>query len=817
MPVTARCAVLAVAIMVLVAPLRAQTNRNHRTAPPATGFGTAIVVSGNEIYVGQPGEFPLFPAPPTGTGAVHRFSMVGGNWVEGTPIVGDGVMLGDGFGQALALHGDIMIVGAPKQDEQRGVAYVFERSGMGAAWAQTARLQANDGTAGDSLGFAVAVEGDIALLGAPGHGEMGAVYVFHRMENGTWEQHHRLDPMGAGASPGDRFGAAVSLGDGRALIGAPGTHPAPALFGPPPTFGPGSAYVIRHDHGGAGWVQEERLEAPEGVRTFGATVRIDAGGAFIAAPVTGALFPFKHGDSGVWEALPRIGPSGPGQGMFGASFARAGETLLVGSPGANGGSGAVVAFGWDAAANAWSEKQLLAVNGFGFVPFFGAAVAASEHLAVLGAPGADFFEGVGYVFTPDPTSGDWKERASIVNADAGIAAVTGGQIDCTDGSARGFTCSDVDLVAFLPLKALGAKRGIMVNDIWGWTDGATGKEYALLGRFDATTFIDISDPANPVYLGELPLTEGAVGNLWRDIKVYQDHAFIVADGAGPHGVQIFDLTQLRRVVNPPIAFQETAHYDGIFSAHNIVINEETGFAYTVGNSMGGETCGGGLHMIDIRSPAEPTFAGCFADAQTGNASTGYTHDAQCVAYHGPDGDHAGKEICFNASETALGIADVSDKEHPVAVSRGTYPNVGYTHQGWISDDHRHFYVNDELDELAGSTPKTRTLVWDIEDLDDPVLLTEFLGTTAASDHNLYVRGRYMYQSNYVSGLRIIDIGDPAHPVEVGFFDTVPFGDDAPGFAGSWSNYPYFASGVIIVSSMREGLFILKKRETRLVP
>jgi choice-of-anchor B domain-containing protein len=143
--------------------------------------------------------------------------------------------------------------------------------------------------------------------------------------------------------------------------------------------------------------------------------------------------------------------------------------------------------------------------------------------------------------------------------------------------------------------------------------------------------------------------------------------------------------------------------------------------------------------------------------------------------------------------------------------------VGYTHQGWLSDDHRFFFVDDELDELAGSVPKTRTLVWDVSDLEDPVLHTEYLGTTSASDHNLYVRGRYMYQSNYVSGLRVVDIADPKNPTEVGYFDTVPYGDNVPGFAGSWSNYPFFKSGTIIVTSMREGLFVLKHRQMQLVP
>ena len=104
----------------------------------------------------------------------------------------------------------------------------------------------------------------------------------------------------------------------------------------------------------------------------------------------------------------------------------------------------------------------------------------------------------------------------------------------------------------------------------------------------------------------------------------------------------------------------------------------------------------------------------------------------------------------------------------------------------------------------------------MEDLDDPILVKEFMGTTEASDHNLYIRSNLMYQSNYVAGLRILDISDPVNPVEVAYFDTVPLGDNKPGFAGTWSNYPYFDSGIIVVTSMREGVFILKKRDTRVV-
>ncbi|HLE57940.1 MAG TPA: choice-of-anchor B family protein, partial [Rhodothermia bacterium] len=157
-------------------------------------------------------------------------------------------------------------------------------------------------------------------------------------------------------------------------------------------------------------------------------------------------------------------------------------------------------------------------------------------------------------------------------------------------------------------------------------------------------------------------------------------------------------------------------------------------------------------------------------------------------------------------------ADVTNKDNPAPLAAATYPNVGYAHQGWLTDDHRYFYQDDEGDELNMDFGGTRTIVWDVSELDDPVLLTEFINQNKASDHNLYVKGDLMYQSNYVSGLRIIDISDRGNPREVGHLDTVPFGDDAPGFAGSWSNYPFFESGSIIVSSIREGLFVVKKSD-----
>ena len=386
---------------------------------------------------------------------------------------------------------------------------------------------------------------------------------------------------------------------------------------------------------------------------------------------------------------------------------------------------------------------------------------------------------------------------------------------CVDGKAGDYDCKGVDLVSMIERGSMG-DASAETNDLWGWTDPETGTEWAMVGHTTGLSFISLADPARPVYSGLLPFTEGASRSDWRDVKVYRNHAFVVSDLAGPHGMQVFDLERLRSAAGSAAIFSSDAVYREFHSAHNIAINEETGFAYVVGGSEGGETCGGGLHMIDIRTPKEPEFAGCFADPRTGESGTGYTHDAICVVYRGPDAEHRGKEICFGSNETHLSIADVTDKGAPVALAAASYPNVAYAHQAWIDQAHEYVYMNDELDEYNYGI-NTRTLIWDVKDLDDPVA-SEFLHETKAVDHNLHVVGDLMYQANYMAGFRILSIANRENPVEIAFFATESADGggaappDGPGLIGAWGSYPFFASGVIPVTSIYGGVFFLKRSE-----
>lgn len=390
------------------------------------------------------------------------------------------------------------------------------------------------------------------------------------------------------------------------------------------------------------------------------------------------------------------------------------------------------------------------------------------------------------------------------------------QTPCENGTAGGYPCNKVDLMAHLSPADLLAEEhdGILLNDIWGWTDPQTGKEYALVGMANGTSFVDVSDPLNPLMLGILPEHHAATNarqagikhdggkSVWRDIKVYQNHAFIVSEDEG-HGMQVFDLTQLREVQNPPATFGETANYQGIGKAHNLVINEETGYAYAVGANSAGKQCNaGGLHIINIQEPAKPVFAGCY-DAD------GYTHDAHCVIYNGPDAAYQGLEICFSANENAITLVDVSNKLNPQMISSESYTGVQYAHQGWLTEDHRFFISNDELDERANGT-NTTSYIWDMQDLDNPVLLGTYISELTSVDHNLYIKDALAYEANYTSGLRILNILDieNARLKEIAYFDTYPSGDPAT-FKGAWSNYPFFESGIVVVSDIEKGLFVLK--------
>lgn len=378
--------------------------------------------------------------------------------------------------------------------------------------------------------------------------------------------------------------------------------------------------------------------------------------------------------------------------------------------------------------------------------------------------------------------------------------ISGAKVACVDGKAGEYPCKDVDLLSYVSISDMGGRDN--GNDIWGWTKN--GREFALVALTDGSSFVDITDAENPKVCGFLPTHTST--STWRDIKVDQDHAFIISE-ASNHGMQVFDLTRLLEdgcLDTATRRYEADKHYGEFGNCHNIVINEDSHRAYGVGT----RTCRGGPHIMDLTDPKDPKYMGCFE-------SDGYTHDAECITYDGPDSEHQGKEICFLYNEDTLTVADLSDPQNPVQLSRTAYTNNRYTHQGWLTEDRKYILLDDELDEMYATNEQdkyTRTLIWNMEDLDKPEWIGVFTSSQQAVDHNMYIKGNYAYQANYVAGLRVLDLSglDPTNPVvtEAAYFKVDPNRNGVT-FNGAWSVYPYFPSGNIVVNSIERGLYVLK--------
>lgn len=768
---------LVVVLAILAAPASAQS------------FGSAVAVSGDEVIAGvgrnssTPGSLYFYRQSDDGT------------WVESSTLSASDATEADGFGRSIDISGETMVVGAPLA---RAV-YVFTKDDYG-IWQESSRLS-NDV---EGFGGAVSINQNILVVGAPvgrRSENVGAAFAYVKNDDGSWRLSTQLIPDST--SERGRYGSVVVVAEGRAAIGEPGADNST-----------GTVHTFNYDSDTGEWVAGGTITNPglnEGNR-FGSALLIAGTHMAVGIPGfenrIGAVAIFKvNGESGEWEFHERVAPfSAQGGEAFGSALEFADGALWVGAPGYGGSTGAIYKFEPNMDTERLANTWVMEPTDMQTRARFGSAIAANDQVASIGAARYDRGEGAAIPYANSEEG--WAQGNPVWAESQSMASITGGQVNCEDGLASGFPCSDVDMVSFLSVKDIGGERGISTNDLWGWEDAASGREFALIGMSNKTSFVEVTDADSPIFLGTLMMTEGANPSAWRDIKVYNDHAYIVSDGAGEHGVQVFDLSLLLQAQDEPQEFDAITIYHGIASAHNIVINEDTGFAYVVGSRGGGETCGGGLHMLNLNDPVNPTFAGCFADPTTGRRGTGYSHDAQCVIYHGPDTDYQGREICLGSNETALSIADVTDKENPVALSMATYPNVAYTHQGWLTDDHEYFYMNDEGDEPQGLVKGTRTLIWDVTDLDEPQLAAEHIAETTETDHNLYIKGDLMYQSNYGAGFRVLDISNREAPVEVAYFDTDPDG----GGGGSWSNYPYFKSGVIIVTGGSIGFFVVRKKD-----
>lgn len=330
------------------------------------------------------------------------------------------------------------------------------------------------------------------------------------------------------------------------------------------------------------------------------------------------------------------------------------------------------------------------------------------------------------------------------------------------------------------------------SNIWGYA--RDGREYALIGHDAGTSIIDIADPENPVEIVMIP-GPTAPGTIWREIKVWNDYAFVVSEHTIPNGfsgVQIIDLSLLPATAT----LVNNYRWPGVDStnarAHSVSV-DDGGYLYIQGGTatLGEGGVQGGIRILDISDPENPVPVSVHPPLYVHDT---FIRDTLLFASNIFEGGH-------------MEILSVADRANPVLVHTLTYPN-GFSHNSWATED-GNFLLS--TDEIVGLTMKVWdiTVLWDADPGNDDqiALVGEYIGDSGSIPHNVYVRGDHAYLSHYLEGAKVLDISDPADPVEVGYYDTHP----APGgsFDGDWGVYPFLPSGNIIVSDVQTGLYVFR--------
>ena len=386
---------------------------------------------------------------------------------------------------------------------------------------------------------------------------------------------------------------------------------------------------------------------------------------------------------------------------------------------------------------------------------------------------------------------------------------------CSDGQSAGFSCQNMSLLAHIP-NASFPDSPSTANDIWGHIDLNTNKEYAIIGLRNGISVVDVSTPDAPQIIDSI----SGQSTTWRDIKVHQfydqatqrwrAYAYATADNVS-EGLTIIDLSGL------PNSIRLVTRQMSEPAAHNVYIsNVDYGLNIALPglepllHIAGSDESSGALRSYRLDDPELLTLI----YQPSAPTSADYSHDLSSLLVK----DERAQRDCINANEAACNVLldfnenalklwDHSNPDQAVPLSTRSYPNVAYTHSGWWSEDKQFVIVHDELDERNFKLNTTLN-IFDISSLSAPQLTGTWTGPTAAIDHNGFVRGNRYYMSNYERGLTVLDITDPSSPIEVGYFDTYPVSDNAA-FNGAWGVYPFLPSGIILVSDINSGLYILK--------
>lgn len=390
------------------------------------------------------------------------------------------------------------------------------------------------------------------------------------------------------------------------------------------------------------------------------------------------------------------------------------------------------------------------------------------------------------------------------------AGASAGPETCTNGMASGFACSAVDLVSQVALADFSG-RPSGANDVWGFVDLNSEREYALVGLRNGMAVFDIADPAAPVEIGTIPGTETG----WRDIKVLQffdaeagrwrAYAYVSADGASDR-LTVVDLSGLPNRIElvgrlTPDLRAHNLTMSGVDLTLNIALPQREAALIQAGSNLNA----GGFRAFSLTDPRAP--------ALISQAQFGYIHDGTSMVLHDPVQIAACPnrtdlcEVLADFNESTMDLWDITDPAAPTRLSSVSYPNARYVHSGSWTEDGRYVYVHDELAERDLGI-NTTVHIFDVADLLQPVRVGTWTGPDRAIDHNGYSRGNRYYISQYTRGLTVLDITTPTVPVRVGYFDSFPVSNSAS-FSGAWGVYPFLPSRHILVSDIQAGLFVLQ--------
>jgi len=288
---------------------------------PQDYFGYSVSLSGNTALV----TAPLDSDNGDASGSAYVFIRTGTTWTQQAKLLALDGATGDNFGIRASLTGDTALIGASADDNVRGSAYVFTRTG--ATWTQQAKLLASDGQEEDFFGWSVSLTGNTALIGAPGcyvNGEWpGSAYVFVRTGT-TWTQQAKL--LASDGATNDYYGYSVSISGDTAVISSPQDDDN--------GLDSGSAYVFART--GTAWTQQQKLLASDGQAgdTFGWwSVSLDGDTALISSCRdddngldSGSAYVFTKVNENQPPEIPAA-PTGPSFGQKGVEYSFSAVTM----------------------------------------------------------------------------------------------------------------------------------------------------------------------------------------------------------------------------------------------------------------------------------------------------------------------------------------------------------------------------------------------------------------------------------------------------------------------------------------------------------